>query len=72
MTSEIRGIDPRGFEEHQLFRELLSLYRTRMDTLRHGSEDALQEHNQRMRQLEGEYLRRRPEREIDPLRLRGG
>jgi uncharacterized protein DUF6158 len=70
MTSDIRGIDPVALEEHELFRELLSLYRTRMDTLRHGSHDALQEHNHRMQRLEDEYLRRRPEREVDPLRLR--
>lgn len=66
------GVDPTSLQEHEIFRELLSLYRTRLDTLRHGSDDALQEHTHRTGQLEGEYLRRHPGREIDPHRLRQG
>lgn len=72
MSSDVKGIDPVGLEEHELFRELLSLYRTRMDTLRHGSDDALHEHTHRMQRLEDDYLRRHPDREVDPLRLRDG
>jgi hypothetical protein len=53
-----------------LFDELGHLYETRLDTLRHGSDDALQNHTQRMQALEAEYLHRRPQRELDPDRLR--
>jgi hypothetical protein len=53
-----------------LFDELGHLYETRLDTLRHGSDDALQNHTQRMQALEEEYLHRRPQREVDPDRLR--
>jgi hypothetical protein len=53
-----------------LYEELGHLYETRLDTLRHGSDDALDNHTGRMRELEEEYLRRRPEREVDADRLR--
>jgi len=56
--------------DEDLFRELGELYRTRLDTLRHGSAASLEHHDERMGQLEQEYLRRRPEREVDPARLR--
>ncbi|HLU44748.1 MAG TPA: DUF6158 family protein [Natronosporangium sp.] len=55
-----------------LMRELATVHRTRHDTLRHGSDQALAHHDQRMRELEREYLRRFPEREIDPDRLTAG
>jgi hypothetical protein len=53
-------------------RELAALHRTRHDTFRHGSAHALERHTERMRELEEEYLRRFPEREIDPERERAG
>jgi hypothetical protein len=53
-----------------LVTELAHLYETRLDTLRHGSDDALANHTRRMRELEEEYLRRHPEREVEPDRLR--
>jgi hypothetical protein len=53
-----------------LCHELGHLYETRLDTLRHGSDDALDNHTSRTRELEEEYLRRHPEREVDPDRLR--
>jgi hypothetical protein len=53
-------------------RELAELHRTRNDTLRHGSDQALARHGERMAEMETEYVRRFPEREVDPLRLREG
>lgn len=50
--------------------ELGQLYETRLETLRHGAEDALANHTERMRDLEREYLRRHPGREVDPARVR--
>jgi hypothetical protein len=55
-----------------LLRELGELHRTRHDTLRHGSDHALARHTERLAELEGEYLRRYPLREVDPERLRAG
>ncbi|MFC9976276.1 DUF6158 family protein [Spirillospora sp. NPDC127200] len=66
------GVDPSALSENDLFRELGHLYETRMEALRHASDDALAEHTSRTAQMEAEYLRRYPEREIDPERLRAG
>ncbi|MEV0455162.1 DUF6158 family protein [Catellatospora methionotrophica] len=55
-----------------LFRELAALHRTRHSTLRHGSDAALSHHTDRLVELEADYLRRFPDREIDPERLRSG
>lgn len=55
-----------------LLRELAHLHATRTAALRHGSASALQAHTHRMAALEQEYLRRFPEREVDPERLREG
>ena len=66
------GVPPNELENDDLMRELWDIHRTRHDTLRHGSEDALMNHTERMAELEAEYLRRWPEREIDPQRLREG
>ena len=38
------GIDPAGLADDDLFRELASLHRTRLDTLRHGPDAALANH----------------------------
>ena len=65
-----QGVEPGGLSEEELFRELVSLHDTRHDTLRHGSDAALDNHNRRLIELEGEYLRRFPHREVDPSRLR--
>ncbi len=48
------------------------MHRTRHDTFLHGSTEALVTHTERTRQLEDEYLRRHPERQISPERLRAG
>jgi hypothetical protein len=68
----MQGIDPTKLDDERLIRELQSLYDTRMETLRHGSDDALDHSTRRLRELEHEYVRRRPEREVDPERLRDG
>jgi hypothetical protein len=38
----------------------------------HGAPQALHEHSRRTGELEQEYLRRHPEREVDPARTRTG
>ena len=66
-----RGIDPAALSDEALMRELKRVHSTRNDTLRHGSEAALDNHTRRTDELEAEYLKRFPRREIDPSRLRG-
>lgn len=66
------GIPARELADTDLLRELASVHRTRHTTLRHGSDHALAHHDERMAELEAEYLRRFPEREIDPERLTEG
>jgi uncharacterized protein DUF6158/uncharacterized protein DUF2795 len=66
------GVPPEGLDDADFLRELQEIHRTRHDTLRHGSDDALANHTDRMAELEAEYLRRFPGREIDPRRLRSG
>jgi Family of unknown function (DUF6158) len=66
------GIHPAALPDRDLFRELRHMYRTRLETLRHGSAQALATHSSRMEALEREYLRRFPRREINPGRLRAG
>jgi len=63
------GIDPATLSDEDLFRELGSLYRTRLDTLRHGPDAALSNHFKRTAELETEYITRYPGREVDPDRL---
>ena len=70
-TEEV-GVDPAGLADDDLIRELQSLHRTRLDTLRHGSDAALDNHLRRTADLETEYLARHPGREVDPARLRHG
>jgi hypothetical protein len=67
--SDVLGVDPTALTDDDLYRELGSLYRTRLSTLRHGPDAALSNHLERTAVLEGEYLSRHPEREIDPTRL---
>ena len=66
------GVPASDLADADLLRELSELHRTRTDTLRHGSDQALAEHSRRTRELEEEYLRRNPQREVDPERLRDG
>ena len=66
------GVPATELSEQDLLRELAHLHETRHTTFLHGSEDALESHTRRTTELENEYLRRHPEREIDPQRLRSG
>jgi hypothetical protein len=66
------GVPAQELPDRDLLRELWELHRTRHDTLRHASDQALAQHSARMAEMEAEYLRRFPEREIDPERLREG
>jgi hypothetical protein len=66
------GIPADQLSDEDLFRELWDMHRTRNEALRHGSDQALVHHDERMAELEAEYLRRFPGREIDPQRLREG
>lgn len=66
------GIPARELSDEDLLRELSQLHETRHDTFRHGSDDALVRHTERTAELESDYLRRFPQREVDPERLRSG
>jgi hypothetical protein len=66
------GVPANQLTDSDLLRELAEVHRTRDDALRHGSDQALARHDDRMAELEGEYLHRFPDREIDPQRLRAG
>ncbi|MEV7449440.1 DUF6158 family protein [Streptomyces nigra] len=66
------GVDPGRLDDQQLMKELETIHRTRHDTLLYGSNDALRAHNERMAQLEGEYLRRNPGRLVAAGRTREG
>jgi hypothetical protein len=63
------GIPAAELPAEDLVRELGSLHRTRLETLRHAPETALANHLARTAELESEYLRRYPDREVDPSRL---
>lgn len=66
------GVDPAALPEEDLLREMESLGHTRADTVRHGSWSALARHTTRTHELENEYLRRHPDREISARRTRSG
>ncbi len=66
------GIPAAALDDDDLMRELAHLHETRHTTLRHGSSDALMHHTTRTAEMEEEYLRRFPDREVDPGRLRAG
>ena len=65
------GIPASELTDELLLRER-HLHRTRHDTFLHGSSDSLREHTARTFELEQEYLRRFPERHVDPRRTRAG
>ncbi|KWW97977.1 hypothetical protein TH66_21765 [Carbonactinospora thermoautotrophica] len=66
------GVDPRELSDEDLMRELRHLHETRHEALLHGPADALRRHTTRMVELEDEYVRRHPERAVDPARTREG
>jgi hypothetical protein len=68
----VSGMRPEDLAEPDLVRELEHVHRTRHETFLHGSPSALHEHSTRTEELEREYLRRHPEREVDPARTRSG
>ncbi|MFF0471397.1 MULTISPECIES: DUF6158 family protein [Micromonospora] len=70
LDGDLPGIDPTELTDEDLIREMHSLHRTRLDTLRHASDSALANHLRRTAELETEYLARHPGREVDPSRLR--
>ncbi|GLX00153.1 DUF6158 family protein [Microtetraspora sp. NBRC 16547] len=72
MTTGMMGVAPRDLDDDDLLREMRHCHETRNDALLHGSDDALARHTSRTRELEEEYLKRYPERDIDPMRLRSG
>jgi hypothetical protein len=71
-TEGAEGVPPITLTDQDLLRELGTLHRTRHETLRHGSDHALQRHSQRTEELEREYLGRFPDREVEPERHREG
>jgi hypothetical protein len=70
LTRPALGVDPTALSVGDLLRELESLHRSRHETFRFGPDDALAHHDRRTAELEREYLRRFPDREVDPHRLR--
>ncbi|MFB7665496.1 DUF6158 family protein [Kitasatospora sp. NPDC056138] len=66
------GIPPLALETDVLLRELSHLHRTRHETFLYGSEEALHRHTLRTGQLEDEYLRRFPLRQVTAGRTRNG
>src|SRR5690348_3561558 len=64
------GVPAAALSGADLSRELRHLHETRDDALRHAPDRALAHHDERTAELEAEYLRRFPEREVDPRRLR--
>jgi hypothetical protein len=68
----VTGEHTEDLAEADLVRELAHLHATRHDTFLHAAPDALGEHTSRTMELEQEYLRRHPEREVDPARTRAG
>jgi hypothetical protein len=64
------GIPARDLSLAGLLAEIRALHHTRYDTLRYGSSRELRTHLARTGELEREYLRRFPDREVDPARTR--
>ncbi len=66
------GVPAEHLDEADLMRELAHLHETRHLAFLHASNDALRTATVRTQELEREYLRRHPERDIDPDRTRDG
>jgi hypothetical protein len=66
------GIVAAALADEDLDRELEHLHQTRHEVFLHGSEQALLHHTERTAELEKEYVRRHPDRAVDPERLREG
>jgi hypothetical protein len=63
------GVPAERLSEEDLDRELAHLHETRHETFLHGPTAALQHHSERTAELELEYLRRHPERDVDERRI---
>ena len=63
------GVAAGDLSDDDLLPELAQLHRTRHDAFLHAPTAALQHHSERTAELELEYLRRRPERDIDETRV---
>ena len=61
---EKTGVPPTELTDADLDRELAHLHETRHEVFLHGPTAALQNHSERTGDLELEYLRRHPAREI--------
>jgi Family of unknown function (DUF6158) len=68
MTAEDHPLS--SLDDETLLHELGQLFQTRVETLRHGSDDALRNSDRRINELEHEYLLRYPRREVSLERLR--
>ncbi|WP_441246855.1 DUF6158 family protein [Kitasatospora sp. McL0602] len=66
------GVPPDALHNDVLVRELAQLHRTRHETFLYGSEDALRRHTLRTGQLEAEFVRRFPTRQVTAGRTRSG
>lgn len=60
------GVAAADLTDDDLKRELANMHRTRTEALRHGTSHALSHHDRRLQELEAEYLRRFPRREVTP------
>ena len=69
---DVPGVRPKDLTEPDLLRELEHLHTTRHTTFLHAAPHALHEHSSRTADLEAEYLRRHPDRAVDPGRTRAG
>jgi len=63
-SARVLGVDPSDLDDERLLHHLASLHRTRLHAMRHASERALVNHLARTGELEVEYLRRHPAREL--------
>ncbi|HEX4016184.1 MAG TPA: DUF6158 family protein [Frankiaceae bacterium] len=73
MAHHPEGIEATDLSDTILARELATLHATRHETFLEATDDALAAHTKRMLLLEGEYLRRFPDRDAPhPLRTRSG
>jgi Family of unknown function (DUF6158) len=72
VTNQSGGIPANQLSDEDLMREMQHLHETRHDAVLHAGDDALETHTRRMHELEDEYVRRDPGRDIDPDRLRSG
>lgn len=59
-----------ALDDQEVLSDLDTLYQRRLTTLRHGAEAAVESSTRRIAELEQEYLRRFPDREVDPARVR--